>query len=99
MKTASTSSKLGVNQAALLRSLVSHRSLEGDSRWTPHCGWVWTSIHNTRQMLDTMVKRGLVQVTIEKNPEGSLRWTLRGAEYPVYTPTDLGRAWVAANPR
>lgn len=88
--------KLGVNQAALLRSLVENHSVEGESRWTPYCGWMWDSVLHTKKMLDALARRGLVKVTMEKNTEG---WSLRSAEYPVYTPTDAGLAWVKANPR
>lgn len=84
--------KLGTTQAAVLRSLVEWH----DGRWTPYCGWVWTTIHATSKVLDGLVRKGLVQVTMEKNTEG---WVLRGAEYPVYTATDAGRAWVKENPR
>lgn len=87
--------KLGCNQAAVLRSLVDAKSREGDARWTPHCGWVWTSTLQTKRLFDQLVSRGLVQVHFEKNSG----WTLRSAEYPVYTPTDAGRAWVKENPR
>ena len=88
--------KLGCNQAGLLRSLVDSQSREGAARWTLYCGWVWSTQTQTQKMFDQLVKRGLVRVHIEKN-DGT--WSLRPAEYPVYTPTDAGRAWVKENPR
>lgn len=88
--------KLGTTQANVLRSLVTNRSVEGGARWTPHCGWVWNTVYGTQKLLDGLVRKGLVKVDIEQNTSG---WSLRGKEYPVYTPTDAGWAWVKENPR
>jgi hypothetical protein len=94
MKTASTSSKLGVIQAQVLRSLI-EGGWNRKPEWSPVSGWVWTSVFATKKYMDGLVKKGMVQVRMVKN-EG---YSCIGPEYPVYTPTEVGLAWVKANPR
>ena len=46
--------KLGKTQQGVLRSLLAHRTYPGGA-------WVWSTPSATERVLDTLVKRGLVQ--------------------------------------
>jgi len=56
--------KVGKTQLAVLRSLH-----EGNG-WYAGCGWLWNTYSGTRKIMDSLVKRGLVDITVtdEKMP-------------------------------
>jgi hypothetical protein len=49
--------KLGKDQRAILETLVK----KSGRTWTPCCGWVWKNSSTTARLLDSLVKRGLVE--------------------------------------
>ena len=50
-------SPLGKTQTSVLSALVEHKS------WYAGCGWTWTTDRNTERLLDSLVRRGLVERT------------------------------------
>jgi hypothetical protein len=62
---------LGVNQIEVLKALKKHGDWPG--------GWVWDNPSLTRKILNSLVRRGLVEVT-------SVRSLRTGDLYDVYTP-------------
>ena len=70
---------LGKNQNGLLRAMQRRHST-----YSAGCGWVWDTHRNTERILDTLVKRGLVDVSeVER----------RGQTFRVYRLNDAGRAY------
>lgn len=55
---------LGDTQQAVLRALHQHQ------RWYAGCGWVWDTPSGTERLLQSLERRGLVQV---RTVEGCLR--------------------------
>lgn len=47
--------KIGKVQAEVLRCLKDH------GQWFRGCGWVWNTHSGTERILDSLVKRGLVE--------------------------------------
>lgn len=70
---------LGKSQESLMRTLQSKGS------WYPGCGWVWDTTGGTIKVLESLVKRDLVQ-------KHRLKKSLRG-EAEIYTLTETGKAW------
>lgn len=61
---------LGKNQENLLGSLERH------GHWSVAAGWVWDTPSNTRKILETLVKRGMVKKsTVVGRPSGWLSVT------------------------
>lgn len=77
-----TGRTLGDRQRAVLSELARH------GRWEPGGGWIWNTYSETRRILDSLVRRGLVAV--------DERSTHRGGSYSVYTLTDEGRTEVTS---
>ncbi len=84
--------RLGNTQRSILRSLVEHKSWFGEGYG---CGWIWGNYSNTKRLLDSLVKRGLVDVTEEK---GNMPYN-KTTTYRVYRPTEAGKAEVYADHR
>ena len=53
--------KLGKNQEGVLKALHDH----GNYHPTRLCGWRWSTEADTKRILDTLVKRGLVTINDE----------------------------------
>jgi hypothetical protein len=64
--------KLGSVQTAVLESLIRRR------KWSKYCGWVWDTNSNTAEIMDSLVRRGLVKTKLV----GEKLW---------YMPTDEGK--------
>lgn len=80
--------KLGNKQISLLWSL-SQRKLG----WIDHpfgCGWVWDTQSGTRKVLETLVKRGLVEKTeyVSTDTFGEEK------SYPQYLLSSKGQAFL-----
>jgi hypothetical protein len=75
---------LGVNQIEVLRCLDDHGSWPG--------GWIWGSASLTRRILDSLARRGLVDVE-------ELKSVYTGNPYTRYTVGSEGRAFLTTNPR
>ena len=65
---------LGDNQRHVLKALRTHGT------YFKGCGWIWTSPSATKTILDSLVKRGLVEVNLGQH----VRW--------VYKLTEAGEA-------
>lgn len=48
--------KLGEVQKSVLRSLRDHGC------WSPRCGWVWDNTSGTKKILESLRRRGFVEV-------------------------------------
>jgi len=78
--------KLGTNQEAILRSLVSYSSTtppcQAPDRTYPGGGWCWDNHSTTVRLLDSLVRRGLV----EKSDRDVYRLTPAGRDHitPAY---------------
>lgn len=70
--------KIGKNQRGVLESLVRHGS------WYRGCGWIWGTYSGTIRILDSLVKRGLVDTKQEPAPHR--RWPII-----VYRINPMGR--------
>lgn len=55
--------KLGENQKGIIESLKQHGSYHTHG----FCGWVWDTPANTVKILESLVKRGLVEVIEDKD--------------------------------
>lgn len=75
---------LGVNQIEVLRSLDDHDSWPG--------GWYWGSPSLTRKILNSLARRGLVDVE-------EIRSIYTGDLYDRFTISAEGSAALIANPR
>lgn len=79
---------LGTTQLGVLQALQDPRH---GGVWYAGCGWIWSTVSETKRLLDSLVNRGLV--TREERPYS---WTAAGARYTRtrshYTLTDAGRA-------
>ena len=64
--------RIGTTQQSCLESLYQRKG------WYPMCGWIWNNRSVTIRIMETLVKRGLV------DKSGT-------AETPVYTLNDKGR--------
>lgn len=67
--------KLGENQQAVLRALHEHRE------WPS--SWVWDNPSGTRKILESLVNRGLVKKTVEKNKLNKWATRIREQYHPV----------------
>lgn len=75
---------LGVNQLEVLRSLDDHGGWPG--------GWIWGSASLTRKILNSLARRGLVDVE-------EIKSVYTGDPYDRFTVSAEGLATLAANPR
>lgn len=53
---------LGAHQKDMLDCMRDHK------KWYPGCGWLWTTPSRTIQLLDSLVRRGLVNRAAGKHP-------------------------------
>lgn len=77
---------LGRNQRSVLRSLAEHNGGE----WSPGSGWYWKNPSTTERVLNSLVRRGLVDRCIYRRS----RVTGRGEEtydFIVWRINDDGR--------
>jgi hypothetical protein len=60
-----TTRPLGKTQKAILRSMArAHASNEASRTWYDGCGWVWTTAKETTKLMESLVRRGLVEKTV-----------------------------------
>lgn len=67
-----TNRRLGDNQRSVLQALKRH------STYFHGCGWVWNSRSGTEKILDSLVKRGLVEVVAGQHTDRVWRLTKAG---------------------
>lgn len=72
-------SRLGETQRDVLWSLIQHKE------WHSGSGWHWNNFSETVRIMESLVKRGLVDKAQEKRP-----WSV--TPITVYTINDAGRA-------
>jgi DNA-binding MarR family transcriptional regulator len=73
---------MGENQEYALKALAEHNG----GTWYPGAGWVWTNVSTTVRLLDSLVRRGLVEKTTRTRRVGT-----RPESYPFYSITEAGR--------
>jgi len=57
--------KLGSTQKSVLRSLTQHSGF-----WHRGCGWLWDTYSGTERVLDSLVRRGLVDRSLRESRLG-----------------------------
>lgn len=75
---------LGKNQLGVLKSLSEHRF--GYTAFPWGCGWVWNTRNGTVKIIETLVKKGLVDKGTYTTEEGK--------SYPQYTISRAGTVYL-----
>jgi hypothetical protein len=83
--------QLGRRQRAVLKTLAERNNGE----WFPGCGWHWGNKSTTIKLLDSLVRRGLVERT------ETVKTALSGTVWrtPLFRITDDGRLELSAEAR
>lgn len=83
---------LGKTQLAVLHSMTRRHY---DSTWYVGCGWLWSTPSETTKLMESLVKRGLVDKTVVHMPANPLRYNKAPYDRTVYTINDAGRMAVS----